>query len=1084
MDIYINWLCFHTFVFMKTYLPTLFILFCFLMIGKLSAQIPNCVQCCCGNPTNVGLPGGNFEDPPFANPIITYFAGQTYSTWTVVSGSIDVLGPNYLNWATGNPNGASQFIDLHGNTPGTMATTMTGLTVGDDYTIVLWYSKNAGVASANCQIQVAGGAWLDETWTATNNPAIPWLQKCFTFEAQSASAELRLTGSSPSQAQGMLLDDINLYKCPTKSIPMVNNPPDDISGIQCVSNIPPIPVLDIQDDCDNNPMVSFSSITVGTPCNEIITRTWVITNSCGKMVTIEQNINVEDTEAPTITKDPEDIVVDCTESIDDAFDAWLFINGDGVAEDNCNGIVIWSSDYDQEPTVPCSETLVTFLAEDNCGNTSSKTATFQVVDLLPPAFISPPIDVDLICANNPYDSLLSWVKLHAFAKVADNCGSVSWSHDYDGNKTNQNYTINFIATDECNNSLSYEATFKIIPGGSTNFLQKTSCNLQQIGLDTVVYKVNSCDSVVITNTIFSAADTLKIDGYTCKFSDAIKDTLVFKNQFGCDSLIFRNIKYIKPDTTILLNKSCFITTTSTDTITLQGQFCDSLILLKNISLASDTLMLQFNTCDTAKAGTFIANYFNADGCDSTVITKMTYAGFTYSNLTIDLCGNFANYKDTVSFSTPECDSFVFIQYQYHKLDTINLLQGTCDSNQIGTSMTILKNQWGCDSTIFLTLQLLSSDYVFLTGQTCNQNESGIFVTQYTNLNGCDSIVTLNNIFVKSDTSYVTLATCDTKLVGVFATSYPTKLCDSVVITNRVLSASSITSKNIESCLVTSISIDTIILQNNAGCDSLIITTSNPKPLEAHYILQFVSCKGLQDGLIVIDSVSFGTSPFSYSLNGINYGSSQVIDNLKAGSYLLNVTDSNGCLATITDLLIEDGEDFAIELGPDQTVEEGQSVQLAPYYSSTPQNIKWSPPSLFNCLNCPANTINIDQDVVIFLYAENESACPSNDSIFLKFVPKIDVYIPNAFSPDLNGINDYFTIYGDEHLVNIKELRIYSRWGENVFIGTDIEPNNSLLGWNGRFKGKLLNSGIFVFYAILEFDNNKSKLYKGEINLLR
>jgi hypothetical protein len=81
---------------------------------------PACVvnACCCGNLEEVGIPNGNFEDPP--NPptgsFDTYFGGQSYSTWSVLSGSIDVIGPNTPPYNTGSPSG-SQSIDLNGLQP-------------------------------------------------------------------------------------------------------------------------------------------------------------------------------------------------------------------------------------------------------------------------------------------------------------------------------------------------------------------------------------------------------------------------------------------------------------------------------------------------------------------------------------------------------------------------------------------------------------------------------------------------------------------------------------------------------------------------------------------------------------------------------------------------------------------------------------------------------------------------------------------------------------------------------------------------------------------------------------------------------
>jgi hypothetical protein len=180
----------------------------------LEAQ-PACAtaNCCCAVPP-LTVTNGNFETPQIAPQLrITYSAGNSFGAWLVNSGEIDLLAPTYINWASGNPNGPSQFIDLHGLVPGTISTQLVGLISNTTYTFSIWYAKNPGAASATCNITVANGAWLNQSWTATNNPASGWEQICFSFTALAATAELRLAGSGPASAGGVLLDDITLWGC-------------------------------------------------------------------------------------------------------------------------------------------------------------------------------------------------------------------------------------------------------------------------------------------------------------------------------------------------------------------------------------------------------------------------------------------------------------------------------------------------------------------------------------------------------------------------------------------------------------------------------------------------------------------------------------------------------------------------------------------------------------------------------------------------------------------------------------------------------------------------------------------------------
>ncbi len=72
-----------------------------------------------------------------------------------------------------------------------------------------------------------------------------------------------------------------------------------------------------------------------------------------------------------------------------------------------------------------------------------------------------------------------------------------------------------------------------------------------------------------------------------------------------------------------------------------------------------------------------------------------------------------------------------------------------------------------------------------------------------------------------------------------------------------------------------------------------------------------------------------------------------------------------------------------------------------------------------------------------------------------------IYVPNIFSPNADGANDYFIIYGGVDVFTIRSFQIYNRWGEKVFEGRDVKPNTIDGGWDGTFKGKELNPGVYT-----------------------
>ena len=90
---------------------------------------------------------------------------------------------------------------------------------------------------------------------------------------------------------------------------------------------------------------------------------------------------------------------------------------------------------------------------------------------------------------------------------------------------------------------------------------------------------------------------------------------------------------------------------------------------------------------------------------------------------------------------------------------------------------------------------------------------------------------------------------------------------------------------------------------------------------------------------------------------------------------------------------------------------------------------------------------------------------------------VPVYIPNAFTPNGDGVNDSWTIY--TNAVKQFKLEIFNRWGEKVF-----ETENSGQGWDGTFKGKPAENGIYVYQGNIVLLNNVTRPVKGTLTLFR
>ncbi len=106
-------------------------------------------------------------------------------------------------------------------------------------------------------------------------------------------------------------------------------------------------------------------------------------------------------------------------------------------------------------------------------------------------------------------------------------------------------------------------------------------------------------------------------------------------------------------------------------------------------------------------------------------------------------------------------------------------------------------------------------------------------------------------------------------------------------------------------------------------------------------------------------------------------------------------------------------------------------------------------------------------------------CSSTESI--EITRKCYIDIPNAFSPNNDGINDYFfpRQYNSKGLQQFK-LKIFNMWGQLLFETINTEGR----GWDGRFQGLAQPAGVYVYHVEAMFEDNHSEIYEGNVTLIR
>ncbi len=253
------------------------------------------------------------------------------------------------------------------------------------------------------------------------------------------------------------------------------------------------------------------------------------------------------------------------------------------------------------------------------------------------------------------------------------------------------------------------------------------------------------------------------------------------------------------------------------------------------------------------------------------------------------------------------------------------------------------------------------------------------------------------------------------------------------------------------------------------------------------------CDGLDDGQINITSVNGGTSPFMYSFNGgVDFGTQPSMTDLGHGVYDIVITDNNGCIHNETVILTE-AIDFFVDLGETILIEFGDTAYvngITDLSDSLTQSITWTP------LYDTANQGQLYQQFVpdlgqysVNLTIINTNGCVEQDNVLVvvKFAERI--YIPTAMYPSSsNPQNNRIYIFANpESVAAISSFAIYNRWGERMFERSDIPPSLTIdptFAWDGVWQDELAPTGVYVYYAEVEFITGVKKIIKGEFTLLR
>ncbi len=167
-----------------------------------------------------------------------------------------------------------------------------------------------------------------------------------------------------------------------------------------------------------------------------------------------------------------------------------------------------------------------------------------------------------------------------------------------------------------------------------------------------------------------------------------------------------------------------------------------------------------------------------------------------------------------------------------------------------------------------------------------------------------------------------------------------------------------------------------------------------------------------------------------------------------------------------------------------TLEAGNSVMLTTSNSPDITSWKWEPPTGLNNPNVPNPIASPVQSTTFVCAAVNGGGCLAREAVTVTVVcGNSNIFIPNTFSPNNDGVNDKFYVRG-KGLFSIKSFRVFNRWGQLVYEKLNGAPNDASSGWDGNFNLQKMPSDVYVYMIEILCTNNAVIPVKGNITLLR
>ena len=525
-----------------------------------------------------------------------------------------------------------------------------------------------------------------------------------------------------------------------------------------------------------------------------------------------------------------------------------------------------------------------------------------------------------------------------------------------------------------------------------------------------------------------------------------------------------------------------------------GQYTVKLIASNPLTQCSDTAVQVMFIANFKPAFSTNTSYLTAKNCPP-VLASFTNNSISYQSVKWDFGdGNTADNLNYPSHIYEKPGRYIITLYVYGPGGLTGTYYDSITIDQAQATMKVDKNE-GCIGHVahFSSIISNSNDLNWDMGDgslisttdsflTHTYNTAGIYqpALMITDLNGCSSFDTLSGTIKIRPNPVITITPGNaricrgqsTTLVATGGQSYtwsPAGTLSNPRISSPIAKPDSTTTYS-------------LIAKDDIGCTNTaktILTVGQKQ--NVHVNADTAVCLGSS-----IQLNASGTDQYQWvnSTTGLDNTSANnpVAQPTTTTTYTVKGSDAYKCFSDTTRVTVKVLPLPTVSISPVQDMLLGAAIPISAISSQDVTQWLWSPSDYLSCANCPSPISTPLAALTYQLTVTNKDGCKASTNVQLKLqCEEGRVFIPSAFTPNDDGLNDVFCIKG---ISMVKHLIIYSRWGKPLYERSNFIASDRTNGWDGRYKSELQPAGAYTYFAEMECPTGGTFFRKGTVMLVR